>query len=272
MPVFSVNHMTLATAPYSTLLECASNLGCAGVEVRCDLAQALFDGSLPARAAEAAKAHDLRILSLAEVHAFDDYSSEKHQEAIRLMQLAVACGAEAISLIPRNDGFRSDDQQRHENLVVVLAAYKPLLESYGLVGLIEPLGFTTSSLRSKREAVAAIRELKAEHCFKLVHDTFHHYLSGEKVMFAEHTGLVHVSGVTDSSLGVDQMQDHHRVLVNELDCLDNVGQLSQLQASGYNGPISMEAFSPEVHSLANPETALGKSFHYLASSLAAHAA
>ena len=269
---FAINHMSLANASYLSMLDSASALGCVGVEVRCDLTRSLFDGDTPSGAAAAAKSRNLRILSLAEIGAFDDYSQAKHDEAEQLMQIAVACGAEAIALIPRNDGFICSDDEREHNLTLALAEYKPLLEVHGLVGLIEPLGFTTSSLRSKTTAVAAIDDLQANHCYKLVHDTFHHFLAGEEIFFPEHTGLVHMSGVTDSSLAVARMQDAHRVFVDEFDRLDNIGQIEKLHAMGYQGPVSMEAFSPQVHTLKEPNVALSRSFNYIASSLAVRAA
>ena len=61
-------------------------------------------------------------------------------------------------------------------------------------GLVEPLGFAESSLRLKGEALEAIEELDLGERFRLVHDTFHHYLAGEPRMFPERTGLVHISG------------------------------------------------------------------------------
>jgi 2-keto-myo-inositol isomerase len=59
--------------------------------------------------------------------------------------------------------------------------------------------------------------------FKLVHDTFHHYLAGERELFPERTGLVHISGVEDRSLPHDEIRDGHRVLVSPGDLMDNVG-------------------------------------------------
>ena len=86
-------------------------------------------------------------------------------------------------------------------------------------------------------------------------------------MFAEYTGIVHISGVVDQNLTVGEMRDGHRVLVDESDRLGNVAQLKALIAAGYSGSISYEPFSPTVHALADPESALRKSIAFMNSSI-----
>lgn len=269
---FAINHMTIAQASYQTLLDIGSSLGCVGVEVRNDLVGELFDGVGPEAAGSAARAKGLRILALSEVKSFNDFSDQKRQESIALMDIAVACGAEAISLIPRNDGLAVDKTERISNLTLALTELKPLLASRNLVGLIEPLGFEICSLRYKSEVVDVIESLDAAGQFKLVHDTFHHYLAGGGPVFPEHTGIVHVSGVTDTTLAATAMLDDHRVLVDAHDRLENISQLRHLHAQGYRGPISFEAFSPTVHAFTDPRAELSGSFAYIASSITATAA
>ena len=50
---------------------------------------------------------------------------------------------------------------------------------------IEPLGFAESSLRLKREAVEAIDSVGGAHAFRLIHDTFHHAVAGERELFPD---------------------------------------------------------------------------------------
>ncbi|WP_210308096.1 hypothetical protein [Mesorhizobium huakuii] len=73
-----------------------------------------------------------------------------------LIAQAKEAGAESISLIPSNDGAIEPDEKRLSDLRGALAVILPMLEEADLVVLLEPLGFTTSSLRRKREAVEAI--------------------------------------------------------------------------------------------------------------------
>jgi len=264
----ALNHMAVPGLRWDAFLGLARDLGCVGVEFRNDLPGALFDGDTPATVGAKAKANGLRILALAEVKRFNDWSDAKRAEARDLMAIAVACGAEAVSLIPRNDGLGRGNGERQANLRVALRELLPMLEEHGLIGLVEPLGFEACALRHKSEAVEAIEALGATGRFKLVHDTFHHTLAGAGPVFAAHTGIVHISGVTDPNLAVSEMRDEHRVLVDRDDRLGNIAQIEELRTSGYAGPISFEPFSPKVHAFTDPQAALAGSFDFISTRLA----
>jgi 2-keto-myo-inositol isomerase len=265
---FAINHMTVPTLGWLEVIGLAARLGCAGVEFRNDFAsRRLFDGAAPEAVRDAAEAAGIRILALAEVKRFNDWSDAKRGEAAALMETARACGAEAVSLIPVNDGTGRANGERQANLRVALRELKPMLEDHDLIGLIEPLGFHICSLRSKEEAVAAIEGIDARERFRLVHDTFHHHLADGGPMFPGHTGIVHLSGVVDRRIGVSEMLDGHRVLVDADDRLGNVDQIAALRAGGYAGPFSFECFAPEVHALRDPEAALASSMQFVRSRL-----
>lgn len=272
MVKFAVNHMTVAGASFEGLLEIASKLHVEGIELRNDLSASLFDGLDPEQAGKLVRSKGLKIFSLAEVKMFNNWSASKATEANELIQIAAGCGAEAISLIPRNDGVGTQPSQCRSNLRIALQGLRPMLEEYGLIGLVEPLGFQTSSLRFKAEIVKEIDALNAANCFKLIHDSFHHVLAGETAIFPAHTGVVHISGVTDPSLTPGQMQDKDRVLIDDRDRLQNVDQIRCLIAGGFNGPISFEAFSEDVHNHSDPVAALSRSMLFIESGLAAMAA
>ena len=272
MVSFALNHMTVARASYADLVGIASRLGCVGIEVRNDLPQPLFDGMSPAEAGAMAREAGLRLLAVAEVKRFNDWSDDKRAEALALMRIAGAAGAEAVSLIPRNDNQGMGNGERQANLRVALRELRPMLEDHGLVGLVEPLGFEICALRHKAEAVDAIEALDAAGTFRLVHDTFHHHLAHGGPLFPAHTGIVHISGVTDPDLGLSEMGDAHRVLVDERDRLGNLDQIAALQAAGYAGPVSFECFAPSVHASADPAGDLKASMDFIRSRLAAKAA
>lgn len=268
----ALNHMTVPTLGYEAFLDLAASLGCVGVEVRNDLTRSLFDGMTAQAAGEMARDKGLRLVGLSQVYPFNSWSDDILKEVRDLITTAESCGAETISLIPRNDGTQTGNGERHANLRIALKNIKPMVEDAGLVALIEPLGFARSSLRSKLETVETIAALDADYVFKIVHDTFHHTLAGGGAMFPAQTGIVHISGVTDPTLGIDQMEDADRVLVDERDRLGNVDQIRALLKAGYDGPISYECFSPEIHALTDPQTAIRKSFEFISSQLAAEAA
>lgn len=255
---FVLNHITAPNLSWRECLALASRLGCVGVEFRNDLARPLFDGEGPEVVAEVARAHGLRIVGLSQVYPFNAWSDDIRARVASLIAVAKACGAETISLIPRNDGQPADD------LRVALREIAPMLAEADLVALVEPLGFERSSLRSKADTVEAFESLGVTRHFKLVHDTFHHHLAGGGEIFPAYTGLVHISGVTDPSLPVTAMRDDHRVLVDADDRLGNCEQIAALRAAGYGGAISFEAFSPEVHVRPDLEDALRRSMDFIA--------
>lgn len=269
---FALNHMTVARMSFAELLDAAQALGCVGVEVRNDLPQPLFDGLPPERAGEMARERGLRLLALAEVKRFNDWSADRAEEALALMKVAVACGAEAVSLIPRNDNLGMGNGERQGALRVALKALRPMLEDHGLTGLVEPLGFEACPLRLKTDTVEVIEALGVAGRFRIVHDTFHHHLAGGGPLFPEHTGIVHVSGVVDGSLRTGDMADRHRRLVDGADRLGNLAQLRALVAAGYRGPISFEAFAPETHAAADPVGDLRRSMDFIREGLALRAA
>ena len=269
---FAINHVTVANATFSDLLELSASLGCIGIEARNDLTGALFDGQDPATVRHMLRQSDLRLLALAELKAFNNFSAKTLDEASALISIAKDCGAEGISLIPRNDGVATDPKARAASLKLALTEIKPLLEEAGITGFVEPLGFASSSLRYKHELVAEIEALDASNLYKIVHDTFHHHLAGDTGFYPEHTGIVHVSGVTEQSLGPEQMHDKHRIFVNEQDRLNNIGQLATLRSSGYEGPVSFEVFAPQAQQLERAYSAVNDSIEFITSAITANAA
>lgn len=266
---FALNHMTVPRTSWRTLIDIAARLGCTGVEVRNDLGKPLFDGRDPGEAGAMARDRGLRIHSVAEIKQFDAWDGDRALEAQHLVRVAAAAGAEAVCLIPRNDGAGAGDGERQANVRAALRGIGPMVEDAGIAGLVEPLGFATSALRSKSEAVEAIENLDAAGTFRLVHDTFHHHLAGGGPIFAEHTGIVHVSGVVKPGLDASDMQDGHRVLVDERDRLGNAEQIAALVAAGYAGPVSFEVFAREVHDIDDPVAAIGASMESIRARLAA---
>ena len=265
---FALNHMTTPKLGWEAFLSLATDLGCVGVEFRNDLPGALFGGADPATVGAAVKARGLRFLALAEVKMFNDWSDAKAAEAEALMKIAVAAGAEAISLIPRNDNVATDRADSRRVTETALREILPMLRAHGLKAMVEPLGFAVCSLRYKDVLADAIGAVGGQGTYFMVHDTFHHALAGFGPIFPDLTGIVHVSGVKDM-IALDDMRDPHRVLVDADDVLGNVAQIRALRAAGYAGPISYEPVAPSVHDLAAPLPALAASMEFIRSGVAA---
>lgn len=266
---FALNHMTAPRLTSRELIDLAARLGCIGVELRNDLTdkglatREFFDGEKPSAIGEYARDKGVRLLGLSEVYGFNRWSATMKDKVELLIAQAREAGAESISLIPSNDGADDPDEKRLSDLRDALALILPMLEDADIVALVEPLGFTTSSLRRKREVIDAIEAVGGRDRFRLVHDTFHHHIAGETEFFPEWTGIVHISGVIDSALSPEEMQDGHRVLVGAADRLRNVKQIRALNAMGYTGAYSYEPFAASVHADPNIEASLGASMKFL---------
>lgn len=255
---FSLSHILAPRQSPAEFFAMARALGVTDVEIRNDTPNVVGTVA-PAEVKAAAQAAGVNLLSINALYPFNVWNDERRAQTERLADYAAACGAKALVMCPLNDGTPVSQ----EDVITALKAIKPILESRGIQGLVEPLGFPVSSLRRKADAIAAIKAAGGEGRFKLVHDTFHHHLASETEFYPEWTGLVHVSGVADTDVTVDKMLDAHRVLVDQRDRLGNVPQIRALQAAGYNGPFSFEPFATEVQELADPQTALADSMAWL---------
>ena len=265
-PRFALNHIVAPQWSFAAFAELAQSLGIAEVEIRNDLpGVAIADGTEAAELRREAKAAGISILSINALQGFNAWDDLRAQEAAQLAAYAAECGAGALVLCPVNgyenwpDAWRSEGR-RQEALRTALRELAPILSEHGITGLIEPLGFPVSSLRFKHQALEAMeRAGSADGRFKLLHDTFHHFIAAEPEIFPERTGLVHISGVEDASLAQEDMLDGHRVLVGPGDGMGNLEQIRSLARGGYAGPFSFEPFADSVHAMTDVAGALRQS-------------
>jgi 2-keto-myo-inositol isomerase len=270
---FAINHMAAPQLGLADFFALARDLGAPRVEIRNDISgNAILDDTPASEVKRLAAENDVTIISINALQKFNQWSDTRLTEAEALADYAAACGAKALVLVAANDGALQSPALRVENASRLLAAIAPILRKRQLIGLVECLGFETCSLRSKKEAVAAIDRANGRDVFRLTHDTFHHHLAGEPDLFPELTGLVHISGVDDPAVAVSDMRDSHRVLVGAGDRLDNIGQIAALRAGGYNGPLSFEPFAEELRHLADPAAAVRQSMTFIIDGLKAKAA
>jgi 2-keto-myo-inositol isomerase len=266
---FAINRMSAPRLPFTGFAVMAQRLGVGAIEIRNDLPDVeMNDGTPAARIKAIASDHGLAIRSINALQRFEQYNAGREREARALAGYARDCGAQALVLCPTNSRQDTRDAgQRHADLVFALKQLRPILQDHGLGGLVEPLGFEECALRRKSQAARAIQEIGDTTTFRLVHDTFHHHLAGEDLWFAELTGLVHVSGVSDAALDASQMRDGHRVLVDASDRLGNTTQLRRLLDAGYAGFISFEPFAEEIAAAPDIERRLAASMDYLSATV-----
>ncbi|RYC23926.1 TIM barrel protein [Ciceribacter ferrooxidans] len=259
---FAINHITAQKLSLEQFFAAARSLGLTEVEIRNDLPDVV--GTIrPEDVKAAAEKAGVAIISINALYPFNVWSGDLPKRAVALADYAAASGAKALVMCPLNDGTKV----AFDDLVAALKAMKPILAERHLTGLVEPLGFPVSSLRTKKEALRAIDAAAGGDVYKLVHDTFHHHLAGETELFADRTGLVHISGVVDPTVAVADMLDAHRVLVDGADRLGNIAQIRALNAAGYSGPYSFEPFASEIHDLADPVSAVKESIAHIAAAV-----
>jgi 2-keto-myo-inositol isomerase len=265
----SLNRMSAPRLAFADYVALCQRLAVDAIEIRNDLDGVEINDGTPAGDIKAlSAAAGLTILSINALQRFERFDANRAKEALALARYAADCDARAIVLCPTNSlQDQRSASERHTNLVDALRHLKPILDDHGLIGLIEPLGFEECSLRRKSDAVKALYDAAGERHFRLVHDTFHHHLSGEDIFFPNLTGLVHVSGVEDNGLPVNQMRDGHRVLVGTADRLGNIRQLTMLFARGYRGHVSFEPFAEEIATAADIEGRLRDSIGYIRASV-----
>lgn len=256
----ALNHICAPKLSLEEFFAMSRRLGVEAVEIRNDIPN-VVGSHAPSEVRRAAAEAGVHIVSINALYPFNRWSGDLPGRARALADYAAECGAEALVMCPLNDGTAV----AQGDLVHALGEMAGLLRERGLRGLVEPLGFPISSLRRKAEALAAIAASGGDDVYDLLHDTFHHHLAGETEFFADRTGLVHVSGVTDRQVRVEDMLDAHRVLVDGTDRLGNLAQLRALLAAGYTGPISFEPFAAEIHDLDDPEAALKDTIAFVTS-------
>ena len=267
---FGVNHMVSPSLTPDELVDAAAKLGAVAIELRNDVGDnSLKDLESARRVGARASNAGLEVRSINALYPFNIWNEERARQTETLAGLAEACGAAGLVMCPLNEGkMLEDTPEKAAGLRAALSGIRPILERHGLRGFVEPLGFPLSSLRFKRDALAAIDDIGGADVFSLVHDTFHHRGAGEQQLFARRTGLVHISGLEDPAVSFVDMLDGHRVLVGPKDRLGNVEQLRQLYEEGYGGVVSFEPFAKEVHGLPDPIAAVRDSMAYVRKALA----
>ena len=261
---FSLNHMVAPHLGYAEFFDLALRLGVPAVEIRNDIPTALMGNKNAKMIGRLAKDKGITIINVNALQRWNQWNKAKADEAKRLAEYTALTGAKNLILVPTNDkSFRPTTNERLDGIRTALSALKDILKDNGLVGCVEPLGFEECSLRLKAEAIDAIDDVGGAKRFKLTHDTFHHYVSGEDDMFPSRTGLIHVSGVTDRKYTRDTMRDAQRELVDAQDMIDNKGQLQRLINGGYKGYVSFEPFAPIVHKSKQIARDLARSMDYL---------
>jgi 2-keto-myo-inositol isomerase len=179
-----LNRVIKAQIPLEEFLKFTADLGIRYIEVRNDFTdKGVLDGLSDAALQRSFKETGVKALTINALYPFEDVKVlQQNVEKLKdLITEAKRINCPQVVLCPWND---ADDQrtpaQRSDELVAALNAYGPLFAEAGMTGLVEPLGFAICSLRTMKAALEGIARCKYPESYQLLHDTFHHYLSGDR--------------------------------------------------------------------------------------------
>ena len=253
----SLNRILSPNVNLEEFFKLSSELDLHKVELRNDLpGTGIIDTYSPNQVKALSEKYEIRIITINALQKFNlgAVLPDALEELKGLIDLASSIDCNAVVLVPNND---TDDIRDSgvimQETVAALKAFDPLFEDSGVLGYVEPLGFKQCSLRSKVTAMQAIQESGCKN-YKIVHDTFHHYLGPDTAdslindYDIAYTGLVHLSGV-ESNIPFNEYKDAHRIFITEKDNLENSAQIEQLKKLDYKGDYSFEPFAKEVQTM-----------------------
>lgn len=213
-------------------------------------------------------------IEIVTINALQYFNLPEHRPALlketeNMLKQAKAINCRGVILCPNcsaND--RRSAEQKEQDTVEALVLLAPLFKKYQVTGLVEPLGFEISSLRSHLLTQSIIHKSAAP--YKMVLDTFHYYLSDiAQAEFDAHIdintiGLVHLSGVEEARLK-HTLTDEDRIMLSEQDKLNSKQQVDNLERLGYQGIYAFEPFSSQLNtwSEADIEREIHQSIVYL---------
>lgn len=151
----------------------------------------------------------------------------------------------------RNKEDTRTNKEKYTQAVENIKVYSQLLKENNMNGLIEPLGFNDSSLKTPWLAQDIIKETGVDN-FKLVADNFHYYLAGvsqedfNSKVDPKMVGLVHLSSVLDKK-SREELDDPDRLMPETGDIMNVFNHVKMFEDSPYDGLYSFEPFSPTLY-------------------------
>lgn len=240
---FCINRKIAPALSIDAFFQLVKKLDLHSVELRNDMKSgSVTDNLSHQQVRDLADHYGLEIVTINALYPFNQISDDLLARAESLLNDAQGTGAKALVMCPLNDGTKISPAATQQ----ALSTLAPLFARYGVEGLVEPLGFPVSSLRSAAQAQQLIKQAGVP--FRMVLDTFHHHLyDGAEEDFAngidvDQIGLVHLSGVVDDR-PVSELTDEERLMLSRDDRLKSVWQVQRLEKLGYKGVYAFEPFA-----------------------------
>ncbi|AKP67876.1 sugar phosphate isomerase/epimerase family protein [Companilactobacillus ginsenosidimutans] len=255
---FCLNRKAAPGIKLDKTLDLISSLGVKNIELRNDLYGApdnssIMDNMSNADVKAGLQKNNVSIETINAIGNMDKRSmvDENIKSLTEMLEMTKDLGLKNFVFCPvrSTDDTRSAEEKKSEAIANV-KEYSKVLKKYNVNGLIEPLGFTDSSLRTPWEGQAVIDGAGVDN-FKLVADSFHYYLANvtdqqfkEKVNI-DYIGLVHLSSVFANKKR-DDLDDQDRYMLGEDDVMQSAEHAQKIEASGYKGIYAFEPFSDDL--------------------------
>ena len=262
---FALNQILFPDSPFENFISFSKKLNVKAIEIRNDIKTNLIEENDPIKVKNICEENSIKILSINALQKFNFWNKDREKELILLCKYADKANIDSIVLVPLNDGSINSAKEQKQLLEQSLKNILRVINDYNVLGLVEPLGFTHSSLRFKSLAAKVINNYQSNK-LKIVHDTFHHALAGENEFFPLLTGLVHISGVSKNYENI-KLLDSHRSIIDDKDMLGNINQIKKLCYSNYQGFFSLEPFSHTLIKEKNIFKIVKKNFNYIDSNV-----
>lgn len=262
---FAVNQIILPDSPFENFISFVQKLNIDAIEIRNDIKTNLIEENDPIKIKNICEENSINILSINALQKFNIWNKDRENELISLCKYADKANINAIVLVPLNNGSINSQTEQIQLLEQSLINIIKIINDFQVIGLVEPLGFSQSSLRFKSEAANVINTLQSNK-LKIVHDTFHHTLADENEFFSSLTGLVHFSGVSNMYKNIE-LHDDHRSIIDKNDILQNINQIQKISNSNYKGYFSFEPFSNTLIKDKNILKIVKNSFDYISSNI-----
>lgn len=249
MPVrFALNRTCAPQLPLADFIQLAMAAGVQAVEIRNDIEGREFADGTPAAEVKARlDAAGLAVASVNALQRFNDWTPQRAKEAAAIIAYAAALGAPGVVLCPvHNEDNGWTDAESQHNLREGLRQLRPILQTYGVTGYVEPLGMKGSTMKKQFMAVEAVSDVDGWDTYQICFDTFQFFRCEDTTIHYDRIGLAHMSGISRADLQPTALTEPDRGLIFVDDRVDNVGLLRNLAAAGYSGYISMEPFNPAV--------------------------
>jgi 2-keto-myo-inositol isomerase len=257
---FCINRKSAPGLSLPDFIKLANDLGIKNVELRNDTIgdadnSKILDGMDPEEVKDLLAKYDVNPLDINGQGMFDNLAKAKEMLASldEMIKVGSSVGVQNILLCPTRDANDSrSEADIFAQAVKNLREISDHLAAAGMGGMIEPLGFTDSSIQTPWAAQDIIEEAGVDN-IKIVADLFHYYLANVQLsdfnskVDVSKIGLVHLSSVMAHKRR-DQMGDQDRYLIHDDldDVMKTVDVVKWIKNSSYKGLYSFEPFSDDL--------------------------